>query len=204
MFQDAYTKLDPPACETLLQEVNPALQGEGFDAKSVTVLGHELPFYPGYRFYDIADYESVPHMRKFIVHKPGNVVVLDWTNKPIYALNEKAPLNLTRDTVADYVRFFFKYVRGPNGRFNIAESVDEISWNDEPPPAARKAVGQLLEPLTVNGRNESNSFHLSGCFVHRGTLYKATIFVEPNGHIIVNDETILIEDLPVLDDTLRQ
>ncbi len=204
MFQDVFIKLDSSQCETLLKEVNPNLAGSDFDAQTVTVIGHELSFYPGYHYYEIADYEAVPHKRKHIVYKPDDVIALDFTNKPIYALNEKVPLNLTTNNVADYLRFFFKYVRGPHGRFNIVESVDEISWNDEPPPAARKAVGNLLTPVTLNGRNADNAYHLSVCFVHKSTLYKANIFIEENGNVLLNDEEVLIEDLPVLDDTLRQ
>src|SRR5688572_20432938 len=113
MFQDAFIKLEKDECRQVLEEINPALGGGAFSPKTSTVLAQDLSFYPGYRFLDVADYEITPAFRKFIVHRPGDVTVLDWTNDPIYKLNDKVPLGLTRDTVRDYIRFFFSYVRGP-------------------------------------------------------------------------------------------
>lgn len=68
------------------------------------------------------------------VHRPDGITVLDWTNAPIYKLNESVPIVLDDKTVGFYVRFFFTYVRGRHGRFLIVESVDDIAWKDEPPP----------------------------------------------------------------------
>ncbi len=204
MFEEAFIRLDAQECETVLGDINPALEGGDFDSGSVTILGQELSFYPGYRFLDMADYEVTPHFRKFVIYKPGAVIVLDWTNKPLYELNNKAPLELTKETIADYVRFFFTYVRGPHGKFSIIETVDDISWSEEPPPAARKSLGKMLQPVMINGKNGDNSFHLTACLMFKGTLYKASIFVTKDGRITVSDEEIIIDDMPVADDIFGQ
>lgn len=203
IFQGAFIKLEPAECENVLADINPVLPGGTFDTGSVTVLGHEISFYPGYRFLDIADYESMPHLRKFVVYKPGDVNLLDWTSAPIYMLNAKAPLKLTLETAADYARFFFTYTRGPHGRFIIVENVDDIGWSDEPPPAARKAVGKLLNPVTVDGCGSDGGYRLSACLMLGNTLYKAAIYILQDGQVSLKDEEALVHDLPVRDDTLR-
>ena len=50
MLQDALVKLDQEESAALLQEINPRLEGGPFAPGTVTILGQELSFYPGYRF----------------------------------------------------------------------------------------------------------------------------------------------------------
>ncbi|QQG36406.1 MAG: hypothetical protein HYS17_01025 [Micavibrio aeruginosavorus] len=201
---DQFVKLDLLECETVLEEVNPALKGSHFHPATVTILANEPSFYPGYRFLDLADYETVPNIRKFVLYKPGHVVILNWTNEPIYALNEKAPIHLNEATVTDYVRFFFTYVRGRHGRFIITESVDDVMWRDEPPPAARKAIGKMLEPLHIVERSSGGGFRIVARMMFKDSLFKTTVNVQPNGLVNLSDEELLIEDMPVLDDTFGQ
>jgi hypothetical protein len=204
MLQDALVKLDQAESENLLQEINPKLQGGQFAPATVTILGQELSFYPGYRFLDMADYESAPPVRRFVIYKPGDVVVLNWTNEPIYELNARAPIHLTEETAVDYVRFFFTYIRGRHGRFQISENVDDILWREEPPPAARKAIGNILAPVSVTGTGPDGAFLLSLCMMFKDSLFKAACEVKPDGLVTLSDEQLMIEDMPVLDDMFGQ
>ncbi|MFN3826347.1 MAG: hypothetical protein ACK4NR_01835 [Micavibrio sp.] len=201
---DQFIKLDLLECETILEEVNPQLKGSRFHPATVTILSQDLSFYPNYRFLDLADYETVPNIRKFVLYKPGSVVVLNWTNEPIYALNESAPITLNENTVADYVRFFFTYVRGRHGRFIITESVDDVLWRDDPPPAARKAIGKMLEPLHITQRDGQGGFKLVSRMMFKDSLFKTTVNVQANGLVALSDEELLIENIPVIDDTFGQ
>lgn len=201
---EQFIKLDLLECETILEEVNPALKGSQFHPATVTILAQESPFYPGYRFLDIADYETTPHIRKFVLYKPGHVVVLNWTNEPLYALNAKAPIQLDETTVSDYVRFFFTYIRGRHGRFIITESAEDVMWREEPPPAARKAISKMLEPLHITTRDGQGGFKLSARMMFKDSLFKTTVNVLADGTVNLSDEELLIEDMPVLDDTFGQ
>lgn len=204
MFQDAFIKLDPPECAQLLDEINPVLQGSDFDPQTATILAQDMSFYPGYRFLDIADFEVNPPRRKYVIYKPGTTHVLDWTNAPIYKLNDIVPLGLSSETVADYVRFFFTYVHGPHGKFTIAETVDDIEWREEPPPAARKALGGMLKPVEIANRHDDGSFSGSVCLMFKNSLYRTAITVSKTGRITMADEEILVDDMPVLDATFGQ
>lgn len=200
---DQFIKLDLLECETVLEDINPALKGSHFHPATVTILAQESHFYPGYRFFDIADYETIPNIRKFVLYKPGDVVVLNWTNEPLYALNERAPIHLDETTVSDYVRFFFTYVRGKHGRFIITESADDVMWRDEPPPAARKAITKMLEPLHITERN-GDDFKLIARMMFKDSLFKTTVTVQAGGLVSLSDEELLIEEMPVMDDTFGQ
>jgi hypothetical protein len=205
MQDNVLIKLDRLESERLLEQINPVIDGGGFAAATATVLAQDLSFYPGYRFLEIADFAVQPARKRYVIYKDGHnggdIVALDGTNEPLYALNERAPVTLTENTVAPYVRFFFTYVRGRHGRFLITETVDDIQWREEPPPAARKAIGKILSPVAVTGRNADGDFVLGLCMMFKDSLFKATATVRKDGVVALSDEELLIEDMPVLDDT---
>ncbi|MCB9988078.1 MAG: hypothetical protein H6868_01950 [Rhodospirillales bacterium] len=199
-----FVKLGEEENTAILEEINPLLEGSPFDPVTATILAQDVSFYPGYRFLDINDYETVPHKRKFALYKPGNAVALNWTNEPVYMLNEKAPLQLNADNVAAYVRFFFTYVRGHHGRFVIIETADEIAWREDPPPAARRAVSEMICPMTVTDHDSDGTYHLIACMIFKDSLFKSQVHVTAGGLVSLSDESLLIEDMPVLDDTFGQ
>lgn len=204
MFRDAFTKLDVLESESLLLQINPQLEGTAFNAGSTTILSAELPFYPGYRLLDIADHSIMPPRKAHVIFKIGSVTVLNWTNDPIYKLNEKVPIQLNERNVVDYVRFFFTFVRGRHGRFLIVESIDDISWKGDIPQTARKAVGNLIEPVRLRGMDRDGSYLLSVRMVFKDSLFRSKVNVTPQGLIKLSDEELVVEDMPILDDIMER
>ena len=204
MFREAFVKLELEDVATILDQVNPLLEGTPFDPVETTVLAQDLSFYPGYQLVEISDQSISPPLVRHVLYKPDDVVVLDWSNKPIYDLNGRAPIKLDEMNVCDYAYFFFTYVRGQHGRFIIVQNVDDIDWKEEPPPAARKAIGKMLEPLNIKEKAKNGVYHLEARVVFKDSLFKTDIYVEPNGQITLADEELLIEDMPILDDTFGQ
>lgn len=189
---------------TLLDNLNPHFEHAEFDSIQTTMLAQNISFYPGYRFLDIADYSVSPEKRRFVVYKDNDIVVLNWSNEPIYSLNLRVPIQLDKNNIADYIRFFFTYVRGKHGRFIISESVDDIHWKEDPPPAARKAIGKMLLPLGLTEQDESGIFKTKATMMFRDSLFRADLEIKPNGLVIISNEELLVEDMPVRDDTFGQ
>ncbi len=204
MFQEAFTKLELAEAATVLDQVNPLLEGTPFDPVETTVMAHDMAFYPGYRFLDIADHSISPPMQRFVIYNPEDVVVLDWSNEPIYELNNKLPIQITDENIGDYVRFFFTYVRGRHGRFMVTENVDDINWKEEPPPAARKAISKMLAPIEIKEKSDTGIYRLEARVMFKDSLFKTDIYVKPDGAISLTEEELLIEDMPVLDDVFGQ
>jgi hypothetical protein len=204
MFREAFEKLELSDVATILDKVNPLLEGIVFDPIETVAMGIDLSFYSGYRLLDISDYSGMPASHRYVVYSPKNPVVLNFTNAPIYKLNADVPLQLNDETISDYVRFFFSFVRGKHGRFRIAESIDDISWKEDPPPAARKAIGKMVMPITMVKKDDKGAYHLQGTLMFKDSLFKSNITVLNNGVVNLVDEELLIEDMPVLDDTFGQ
>ena len=201
MFQEAFKKLDLEEVALIVDQLNPLLEGMSFDPLEVTVVGTEVSFYPGYKFIDVCDYSVAPPLRRFAIYKPGDLHILDWTNGPIYALNKKVPITLDEHNVFDYIRFFFGYVRGRHGRFIVTENVDDIAWREEPAAQNRKNVAEKIIPLTLVKREENGDFIVEGRMMFKDSLFKTFVRVESDGLVALFDEELLIEDMPVLDDT---
>lgn len=205
MFQDTYTKLTSTEVEEILSKTTPSFDGISFHPENTIIMAKTLDFYPGYKFYDMADHTNNPAHRRFVLVKKDKVTVLDFTNSPIYDLNKAAPIYLNEDTVHDYVRFFFNFVRGRHGRFLIVESVDDIAWREEPPPAARKSIGKLIMPLArISKDMDDGVFYLHAQMMFRDSLFAADITVQSDGLVQLSNEQLMIEDMPVLDDSFGQ
>ena len=210
MFQDAYVKLNKQETASIVETLSPYLDGSSFDPSSAIVMARELPFYPGSKFLDLADHRTMPPARRFAILAKDKAHILDFTNQPIYELNNSYPLNLTLENVSDYVRFFFSFVRGRHGRFLIIESVDDIPWREEPAPSGRKAIGKMVAPMSVTsspaalGATHKLSFQIVAYMLFKDSLFRADIEVADTGQVKILQETLLIEDIPVIDDTLGQ
>ena len=204
MFQEAFEKLDLAEIATILDEVNPQFDGAPFDPIETTILALDLPFYPGYKLLDIADHRHMPATRRHVLYKPKGNVILDFTNGPIYKLNETLPVKLSEETVVEYIRFFFSYVRGQKGKFVLVESVDDIHWLEDPPPPARKAIGKMIEPVVVKQADPKNGFILMICMTFKNALFKAQVTIDKIGRITLGNEQLLIEDMPLIDETIGQ
>ena len=204
MYQEAFTKLELAEIATILDNLNPAFEGTTFDPVETTILAQDVSFYPGDRLLDIADYESHPPMRRFALYGPKDFTILNFSNEPIYEINQTLPIELNEENVIDYVRFFFTYVRGRHGRFIITEGVDDVNWRDDPPPSARKAIGKMLFPVELERVDEVGDFYLKTCMVFKDNLFTSKVKIEPNGFVTLSDEELLVEDMPVIDDTFGQ
>lgn len=210
-MHDAHQKLDDGKVAEVLDALNPELAAGDFEATMASIVARDLPFYPGISYMDVADHRAQPPRQVHILYKhprdgqtSPEIKILDWTNEPIYAVNQNAPIQLSEDSVREYLRFFFSMVRGRHGRFIITETVDDINWQEEPPPAARKAVSKMIEPVRIAGTDEDGTYHLRVCLMFKDSLFKVLVKVTKKGEVEISEEELVIEDMPVIDDTIGQ
>jgi len=200
MIED-WQKLDSVNIQRILGEVNPHLEPVPFRADTTVIRTQRLPFYRGSILLELTDLSAVPAVKKYAIYKSGDVSVIDWTNQVIYEANEKEPVVLNEETVIDYARFFFEYVRGRYGRFLIIEAIDDIRWQIEPPLQGRRVMQEMLEPVTLIGQDADGTFNLEAFMVFKDSLFKTKIHVKKDGLVSMSGEELKIEGMPVLQDT---
>ncbi len=200
MFPEAFTKLDIDDVAVIIDAVNSQSEGSLFDPLETTVLAVSVPFYKGYRFLDIADHATTPPLQRYVLNKGDDYIVLNWSYKPIYDLNERAPIALDAKNILDYIRFFFGHVRGRHGRFKITEGMDSIAWKVDPTVEQRKSLSAKIAPMKLEEKAKTGVFKVNAAMMLKETLFKVDVYVEPNGRVMLSDHEILIEELPVVDD----
>lgn len=204
MFPEAFTKLDLNEVADIVDQINSIVDGSTFDPLETTVLAVNASYYPGYRFLDIADHSTHPPLQQFALQKGTDYVLMNWSFKPIYDLNERAPIKLDEKNVLDYVRFFFAHVKGRHGRFKIIEGLDTIEWRDEVSLEQKKAYGVMVTPMKIEEKNKEGVFKIKALMMLKETLFKVDVFVEPNGRVTLTEHEILVEELPILDEIFAQ
>ncbi len=204
MFKDAFIKPDAQQSEKLVQSISPFLDVP-MDAKTTSVMVHDLSFYPGYFLAELSQNESYPQKTRSVVASgQGAVFVLNGTNDVVYKLNKAAPILLDDNTIIEYVRFFFSYVRGKHGRFLIVESVDDMNWREEPSIAGRKALAKMIEPVTLKSKNADGTYLFKANMIFKDSLFSADISVTKDGTMQMQNEELLVEEIPVADDLFGQ
>lgn len=206
MFDDSFTQLEHGKSAEILDLLNPQLDGSAFDPSIVRVLSHDLPFYEGHTLVEVSDYDVNPPRRVSFIMKEGdqNIIILNGTNEPIYKLNKELPITLDDKLVFLYVRFFFHYVRGRFGRFLIVENVDEVDWKEEPAPAGKRALGKMINPISLHPHTDGADYNLTASIIFKDSLFQSDITVKPDGEVSLSNQELLVEDIPVLDDTFGQ
>lgn len=208
MFRDSFKELNTTKIGNLIEILNPLIDAPAFEVATAKALGHPLSFYPSYQFIEIRQTRTNPSYKLNLIlpmdHKKWtaqNVHILDGTNKPFYRLNKDLPINITVDNIFTYVKFFFEYVRGAQGKFQILDTIDDIDWHEEPAPAGKKALSKMITPLMITEENNEN-YVLKAAIIFKDSLFESDVVVGKNGLITLSNQKILVEDLPVIDSVL--
>lgn len=209
-----FQKLDAAATQKMLvdiaDEIAPVKLPEGKTAIQVA----DLDFYDEFKLYAISDTTLPAPNTRYALYKPGDVSLLNWTNEPIYSVNERAPIKIDRKTCIPYAKFFFHYVRGQLGRFIIVEKPEEVIWLTNATAKEKADVAERLMPVTYKGIGRDNLITLTATVVFKNALFKTDVKIAPFemdvfdpeagapehftiGQMKLTNEDLLLEDLNV-------
>ena len=122
---------------------------------------------------------------------------MNGTSPPIHEVNDKAPIKVTEENVLDYLRFFCFFVRGEEGPFYVAESMDDPSMPADMDEATRSVIEGTVAPAEFLGINEKNYFLCKAVVFYSNALFIANFAVQPSGMIEMLDDDPIAADLPV-------
>ncbi len=200
-MSDNWQKIEEDQAKQILEEVNKNITPVPFNKEETVLRETNLSFYKGYSLVEMTDMSVVPGAKKYAVYKEGDVNIIDWTNQTIYNVNEMAPLSLTDKHVSEYVNFFFSYVKGRHGRFLVIETADDVRWQEDPPLQGRKVLQEMLKPITIVNKEDDGSYTLEAFVMFKDSLFKSTVNVKANGDVDMLDEELMIESLPIIQDS---
>jgi hypothetical protein len=214
MIDLKFQTLDADAAQKLLQDIKSDIQPTVLPEGKTVVQVAELDFYADYKLYTLSDTTLPAPNTRYMLYKTGDVTMLNWTNEPIYSVNEKAPIKIDRKTSLAYARFFFHYVRGQLGRFIIVEKPDEVLWLSNATDKEKADVAERLMPVAYKGIGRDNLITLTATVIFKNALFKTDIKIAPMemdvfdpetnapehftlGQMKLTNEDLLLEDLNV-------
>jgi len=214
MFDQPFLPLDPAATQKFLADVAPLIAPVTLTEGKTSVQCLALPFYDDFKLYAVTDSTLPPPNTRYMLYKPGDASLMNWTNEPIYAVNERAPIKIDRKTCLTYARFFFHYVRGQLGRFIIVEKPEEVVWLANANAEEKAEVNKRIMPVTYKGIGRDNLITLTASVVFKNALFKTDIKIAPFemdvfdpelnapehftiGQMKLTNEDLLLEDLNV-------
>lgn len=203
MYERPWQEIDAEEVLRIVDKFNAVMKDRQLDALSTVGFRQSLPWYPEYEFVELRDNgTSDPQVVRRAIYGPEEFFILNWSNGPIYTANDKGPINVNTDMAADYVKFFFNYVRGRHGRFVIIDTVDEIRWEGSVPEKGKEAVAKIIKPTAVTNVEENGRITLLSFMVFKDSLFRANVHVERDGMVSLSDEALVIEGMPIIEDVV--
>ncbi|GJL85746.1 MAG: hypothetical protein DHS20C02_15210 [Micavibrio sp.] len=199
MYQD--DKWNPVQGDELtgfLEQINPIDGKYRVAAESTEVHWRMLPFYESIALIRVRDPNWVnKKLNIYYLTDQGNLFRLNGTSPPIHEVNAKAPVKVNEENVLEYLRFFCYFVRGEEGPFYIAESMEDPNMPAEMDDTTRSVIEGTIRPASFEGMNEQAHFLCDAVVFYSNALFIANFAVQPTGMIEMMDDEPIAADLPV-------
>ena len=166
------------------------------DSKLISSRQSRLSFYKSHRLIQLEFVGDDGAARAFVLDGPHGTAWLNGESAPIHDINEAESLELTKATAADYVRFFFYFLRADEGAFVLIESGEEIAPADESGDRSDGDGGVLTleearckaRPVRIRKHGKDGGWATDLTVAYGGVLYAATVVVEPGGIVEMADD----------------
>lgn len=180
-----------------LEQINPIDAKYKVSAESTQVHWRQLPFYDSVALIRVKDPNWVNQkLQVFYLTDQGNLFRLNGTSPPIHEVNAKAPVKINEENVLEYLRFFCYFVRGEEGPFYIAESMEDPNMPTDMDDTTRSVVEGTVRPATFEGVNEQGHSLCDAVVFYSNALFIANFAVQPTGMIEMLDDEPIAADLP--------
>ncbi|MES2728863.1 MAG: hypothetical protein V4621_02035 [Pseudomonadota bacterium] len=202
MDLSAYQKIEGRELDKYIPLANAVLPGTKLVKASVQMLRARPGFYPDCVILDIQDRQAHPPRQVTIVTNQNTTQIIDYSAATLTQMNDIFGLTLNDETIHDYIRFYFRYTQGPQGRFILLEGVDDVPWRDEPPPAARKAMGEMIRSLPVAMEKTKLGWGGQVSLIFQNAFFTADLAVTREGQVTLSHERLMIDQMPIWDDVI--
>lgn len=181
-----------------LEQINPIDGKYRVSAETTRVEWRMLPFYDTVALIRVKDPNWVnQNLNIYYLTDQGNLFRLNGTSPPIHEVNAKAPIKVTEENVLEYLRFFCFFVRGEEGPFYIAESMEDTNMPKDMDDTTRSVVEGTVREATYEGKNDQGHLLCDAVVFYSNALFIANFAVQPTGMIEMLDDEPIAADLPV-------
>lgn len=199
MYQDNnWNPVTGEELEGFLEQVTPIDGKYKTSAQTAKVDWRQLPFYERVVLIRVRDESWTPkNLNIYYLTLDGALFRLNGTSPPIHEVNAKAPVKITEANILDYLKFFCFFVRGEEGPFLIAESMDDPYMPKNMDAQTRAAIEGTIRAASYEGKNEQGYYLCDGVVFYSNALFIANFAVQPGGMIEMLDDDPIATNLSV-------
>lgn len=192
-----WTPVSGDQLDGFLEKINPIDGNHHVSSETTQVCWRTLPFYENVALIRVRDTSwTNKKLNIYYLTDQGNLYRLNGTSPPIHDVNAKAPVKITEDNVLDYLRFFCFFVRGEEGPFYIAESMDDVNMPTDMDETTRSVIEGTIRGATYEGKDEKGQFLCDAVVFYSNALFIANFAIQPTGMIEMIDDEPIAADLP--------
>jgi hypothetical protein len=193
-----WRELNGPEQMEFLGQVSPIDGRYHANSETTRVLQRGLPFYDDVLLFAVYDESwSRKPLIVYYLSDRGNLFRLNGTSPPIHEVNAKAPVRIREDNVLDYLRFFSFFVRGDEGPFYIAESIDDPRLPMEMNAATRSVVESTIRPASLEGMDANGNYLCDAIIFYSNALFVGNFAIQHTGMVEMTNDEPLAGDLTV-------
>lgn len=181
-----------------LEQINPIDNKYQVSPATTQVHWRMLPFYETVALIRVKDPGwASPNLNIYYLTDQGNLFRLNGTSPPIHEVNAKAPIKLNENNILEYLRFFCFFVRGEDGPFYIAESMDDPNIPRNMDDETRAVIEGTVREAEFKGVNDQKHYLCDAVVFYSNALFIANFAVQPTGMIEMLDDEPIAGELPV-------
>jgi len=193
-----WTPVEGEELAGFLEQVGPIGGKYKVSANTTKVDFRMLPFYDQVAMIRVKDPVWTPNnLYIYYLTDQGNLYWLNGTSPPIHEVNAKAPVKITDDNVIEYLKFFCFFVRGEEGPFLIAETMDDPYIPKNIDARTKSVIEGTIRAASYEGKNEKGFFLCDAVVFYSNALFIANFAVQPGGMIEMLDDEPIAADLAV-------
>ncbi|MCB1530347.1 MAG: hypothetical protein H6853_01125 [Rhodospirillales bacterium] len=197
-IDDKWTPVQGEELAGFLDQIDPVGGKYKVNPETTIVEWRMLPFYDQVALIRVKDPAWTPrNLFIYYLTDQGNLYWLNGTSPPIHEINAKAPIKITDENVLEYLNFFCFFVRGEEGPFLIAESMDDPYMPKDLDDRTRSVIEGTIRPASYEGKNEQGYWLCDAVVYYSNALFIANFAVQPGGMIEMLDDEPIAADLPV-------
>ena len=145
--------------------------------------------------YKVTNYASLPSFSfqylsdgKFFQH-------LDGTEEPIHAVNDKSGLNLDKNNVIEYLKFYFSHVGDEDGDITIITNPHDMPLLDSLDQEAYNAVFNDHKPPEIHYDGGFDTYQIEANLYKDTQLVRAKITVTTKGRVEIKEQKMIMHQM---------
>jgi hypothetical protein len=193
----SYAEVPQEEAQKILEKINNENGLVVLDNDKTKILRQNLQFALGWKRIICEDYSTVPYKKTDFLTYNNKIYTLHYSPNPyldnhIHEMN----INLNEDNIVAYISFFYDYFLKGSDRLKPILYIDDIHWQDDLPPMAKKSLVKDIKSYPIIKIYEKNFEVVMPC-VFRSSLIEVSFLIGLDGQIDIQNKLILIDDLPV-------